>query len=247
MDLSQIWAECGRLLNDPNNERWIQSVLTFRANQAQTIIQGYTKSVKTKELVTPTANVSQVTVDTDAMDILRVTLTKSDGNIKIIEGISREELDYRYPNWPNLDPGEPNVYWFDATNSQINLIPAPSSQYALTDALSVWEIQRPTDLSSSSDVPFSSNTQMVPYHLAIVHWVVAQCWIDEGTSEALGKSRFHRSGLLERPGEFEKQIMRITNEFDNPTDVPARILWRPQGGRLGRTNRFNKSDPLGLS
>lgn len=244
MNVSQLYAEIGRLLNDPNNTRWTTDVLLIRMNQAQIVIQNYTRAVKTKETLTPTAGSSEVTVDSDTLNILRVTLTLGTGSVKVIEGITREELDYRYPNWMNLGSGEPDVYWFDATNAKINLVRAPDSSNATTNGLSVWEVQKPTDLASDSDIPFDSNTPMVPYHMAIAHWVVAQCWMDDATPEALAKARFHRSEVLERPGEFEKHIMRIRADFDMPRDIPAKILWRPQGGRLGRWGRPSKSYPF---
>lgn len=244
MQLSEIWSECGRLLNDPNNDRWTQSVLTFRANQAQTIVQGYTNAVKTVETLTPVANDPEVSVDSDTLDVLRVRLTLPSGTKKLIEGINREELDFRYPDWENWDPGEPTLYWFDATNAKINLVRKPDSDHAISNALSVWEVQKPADMDTSDDVPFASNTPMVPYSYSVVHWVVAQCWMDDGTPEALAKSKFHKSGILERPGEFEKQIMRIREDFDVPVDIPTNILWRPQGGRLGSWGSPTKSYPF---
>jgi hypothetical protein len=245
MNLEGIWAESGRLLNDPNNDRWSQAILTTRANEAQTIVQALTKAVKVKETLTPVADTQEVTINTGSIDILRVVLTLANGNKKPIEGLNREELDYRYPNWENMGSGEPDVYFFDATNAQINLVPAPDSIHAIASSLEVWEVRKPADMDDAADVPFDSNVPMTPYHLSIVHWVVAQCWMDDATPESLAKSKFHKSGMLERPGEFEKQIMLIRADFDNPTDIPTRILWRPQGGRLGRTNRLSKSNPMG--
>jgi hypothetical protein len=247
MDLSGIWVEAGRLLNDPNNDRWTQAVLTTRANEAQTIVQALTKAVKIKESLTPTADTQEVTINTSTIDILRVVLTLPNGDKKIIEGIPREELDYRMPGWENLDSGEPDMYFFDASNAQINLVRKPSSTYAIASSLEVWEARKPADMDDSADIPFDSNVPMTPYHLSVVHWVVAQCWMDDGTPESLAKAKFHKSGILERPGEFEKQIILIRADFDNPTDIPANILWRPQGGRLGRTNRLSKTNPLGFN
>lgn len=246
MNLEGIWAECGRLLNDPINDRWSQAVLTSRANEAQTIVQALTKAVKVKETLNTVADTQEVTVNTSSIDILRVVMTLPNGDKKIIEGLSREELDYRYPNWENMGSREPDVYFFDASNAQINLVPSPDSVHAGVNTLEVWEVRKPEDMDAGADIPFDSNIPMTPYHLSIVHWVVAQCWMDDGTPESLAKSKFHKSGMLERPGEFEKQIMLIRADFDNPTDVPARILWNPQGSRLGRTNRLSKSNPLGF-
>lgn len=244
MDLGEIFQECGRLLNDPNNDRWNQTILTFRANQAQTIVQGYTKAVKSKEVLTATAGLATVNLDTDTMDVFRVSITRADGNKEKLEGIRREELDFRYPNWENLSNGRPEVYWFDGTNGQINLVPKPDAGNAVTNGIQVWEVLKPADMIASADLPFDGSTPMIPYHLSIIHWVVAQCWLDDGTPEALAKSQFHRSGNMERPGEFEKQIIRIVGEFDAPSDIPARILWKPQGGRLGRAGQPSKSYPF---
>jgi len=79
--------------------------------------------------------------------------------------------------------------------------------------------------------------------MAIVHWVVAQCWMDDGTPEALGKSKFHRSGSIIKPGAYEDEIMRINDEFDNPK-LPRQIKYQKQGGRLGSWAP-SKTNPLG--
>ena len=247
MNSGQIDAEIGRLLNDPNNTRWTAAVLLVRKNEAQGIVQGYTQAVKTKETLTPTASTQEVTLDADTMDITRVAITLPNGDIFPLEGTTRKELDYLYPNWQNLDAGRPGKWFYDATNQQLNLVRKPDSDHAITNGLFVWEVRKPADLSSDSDVPFDSNNQMIPYHLSIVHWVVAQCWLDDGTPEALAKSQYHRSGMLSRPGEFEKQILRIREDFDDPVDVMMKVKWRPQGGRVGRWGYATKSDPLGWS
>ena len=244
MTLLELQQECGRLLNDPSNQRWTSDVLTSRLNQAQTIVQGLTNAVKTVEVLTATVNTPQLTIDVDALDVLRVRLTLSNGSYKKLDGITREELDFRYPNWENFGAGEPLTYWFDGTNHQINLVPAPDSNNVVTNGVSVWEVLKPADMVNPTDIPFDSNSPMIPYHLACVHWAVAQCWMDDGTPEALGKAKFHKSGIYDRPGEFEKQIMRIREDFDVPVDVPVRILWRPQGGRVRSWSMPSKSYPF---
>lgn len=236
MDVSAMYGESGRLLNDPNNDRWSQAVLLSRFNLAQVAVLAYTNSVKTLEQLTPVAANPEVQLDTDVMDLIRVDIVRSDGNIFKLKGIFRDELDFYYPNWQNSNDGEPITYWWDGTNQKINLIPAPDAANAITNGLRVWELQKPTDLSASSDVPFGSNTAMIPYHLSIVHWAVAQCWMDDATPESLAKSKFHRSGLMDRPGQFELEIKKILAKFDVPADIPARIKWKPQGGRASNSS-----------
>lgn len=244
MILSEIWAEAGRLLNDPANTRWTTDVLTFRVNQAAMIVNGYANAVKTTETLTPTANTQQVNLNANTMDIIRVTFVRSDGDRISRQGISRFDLDFDYPNWENLNAGEPQTWFYDASNQQINLVPKPDSSNAITNGLEVIEIRKPANISVAADIPFDSNNQMVPYHLAIVHWVVAQCYSDDSTPEALAKANFHRSGSLDRPGQYEQHIKRLLDKFDVPEDAPTRIKWRPSGGRLGGWGP-TKANPLG--
>lgn len=246
MNLSELQAEIGRLLNDPLNQRWSTSVLTARINEAQTIVNGYTNAVKTLETLSPTASTSAVSLNANTMDIYRVDMQRTNGDIFVLEGISRETLDFDYPNWMNLDPGEPRVWWYSASDQTINLIPAPDSSNAISSGLRVWEIRKPASVGTSTDIPFDSNNQMVPYHMAIVHWVVAQCWMDDGTPEALAKARFHKSGVMDQrgAGQFEQQVMRIISKFDRPETVPEQINWRPTGGRVGAANYPTKGNPF---
>ncbi len=244
MNLSQLQAECGRLLGDPNNDRWSASVLTSRINEVQTEIQGLTNAVKTSESLTPVAATRTISLDADTMDIIRASKTLVDGSIRPLQGIEREGLDFLYPDWQQWSDGEPRYFVYDASNQQINLIPKPSAVNAIANGITVWESRKPADLSSASDIPFDSNNQMIPYHMAIVHGVVALCFADDGTPESLGKAMYHRSGNMLKPGQFENHLGRIMSEFDVPEAVPSRILFRPQGGRLGAWGVPSKSYPL---
>lgn len=244
MEVSDFYSEIGRLLNDPNNTRWTQDVLLKRMNRSQSNVLILTSSVKTLELLTPVAATPTVQLDTDVIDIIRVYIQRTNGDWIKLKGKFLDQLDYEEPNWQQIDDGEPRLYWWDGTNQQINLVPAPDSANAISSGLKVWEIQKPADMVNTTDVPFGSNAAIIPYHTAIVHDVVATCWQDDGTPEALSKSRFHRSGMMDKPGEFEREIKKLNAKFDAPEDIPARILWRPQGGRIGSTGT-TKDNPFG--
>jgi len=244
MNLSELHAEIGRLLNDPNNQRWSTDVLTTRINYAQTEVQGYTSAVKVTESLTPTSGSAPVTVDPTVMNIIRASIALPDGTGKPLEGITREELDYLYPNWRQIPSGEPFWFWYNPTNQTINLVPPCDDAHAISGAITLYESRVPADLVNSTDIPFDSNNQMIPYHMSIVHWVVAQCWMDDGTPEALAKAKFHKSGSMLHPGEYEKQLGRIMAEFDAPEAVPSHVMWKPQGARLGNLLVPTKSNPL---
>jgi hypothetical protein len=244
MDLSAMYAESGRLLGDPNNERWVVATLKTRLNLAMTVVQALTNAVKTLETLTPVAGTEEVQLDTDVIDVVRVHIKNSSGEWFPLSGILKDQLDFEAPNWQQMEDGMPRRFSWDGTNQKLLLIPAPSSEWAVSNGLRVWEIQRPVDLSATTDVPFSTNTAFIPYHMSLVHWTVAQCWMDDGTDEALKKSRFHRSDDFSRPGKFEMEVKKIWNKFDAPEAIPARILWRPQGGRASGIGTRSKANPL---
>ena len=244
MLVSDIFSEAGKLLGDPNNERWSQATLLTRLNIAQTKVLAYTNAIKTLEMLTPVVSTAAIQLDSDVIDIVRVWLMDSSGNWKKLEGTLVDQLDFDNPNWQNLSDGEPETYWWDGTNQKINLVPKPSAQWANANGIKVYEIQNPTDLTATTDTPFASNAALIPYHMALVYWVVSECFMDDGTPEALAKSKFHRSGLISRPGNFENEIQLIRGKFDVPEDIPVRILWRPTGGRASK-NASSKSNPFG--
>lgn len=233
MQRSDLESEIGRLLSDPNHDTWDLTGIRARIEEASAVIQALTNAVKTVETLTPTAETKEVSISDQTLDIARVTLTKSDGDVHILKGYSRENLDYYYPDWEDWTSGLPDFYYYDATNHQLNLVRKPSAAYATTDSLKVWEIRIPTALTSDSSIPFDSNAAMQAYVNSVAHWVAAQCFMDVGTQEALLKSKFHKSGSIENPGEFEKYIRMIRAKFDSPSGVPERIKWIPRGGRIG--------------
>ncbi|HUV26996.1 MAG TPA: DUF6682 family protein [Anaerolineales bacterium] len=244
MQRSDIETEIGRLLGDPNHDRWSVTALRDRTQEAQIAVQALTNAIRTVETLTPTAETQEVDINDNTIDIIRATITDSDGDILALEGRSRSDLDFYVPNWENQDSGKPTHFFYDASNNQLVLYPKPSADYAIADALKVWEVRIPEELTGDTDEPFDNNAAMQAYANSIVHWVVAQCWMDDGTPEALGKSRFHKSGSIENPGEFEKYIRLINAKFNAPSVIPARIKWYPQGGRVGG-RRVSKSNPFG--
>ena len=250
MNLSQLQAECSRLLSDPNNDRWSLSVLTTRLNLAQSEIAGYTNCLQVTEDLTPTANTSAVLLapgglTTAIFDVIRVTITTTGGDVLPLPGITVEELDIRYPNWRQWSAGQPFTWWYNETNRQLNLVPAPDAANAITNGLQVREARTTDDMVNSTDSAFGGEVALLPYNMAVVHWTVALCFQDDGTPEALAKSKFHRSGSLKNPGEYELFLKRILSEFESSQVVPSSIIFKPQGGRIGTWYIPNKSNPLG--
>lgn len=185
-------------------------------------------------------------MNSDTLDITRVTLTQSDGTITVLEGRNREDLDFYLPTWPNLTPSKPALYYFDGSAANVVLVPPPSAEYATTNAIKVWEVRIPAAMTGDTSVPFDANVLMRAYQMSLVHWVVAICFMDNGDPESLAKSKFHKTNSMDNAGEYEKVIKLINAKFDAPSDVPARILGPlPQGGRLRGVGRPSKANPIG--
>jgi hypothetical protein len=240
MNLLQLQQECGRLLNDPNNTRWSKSILTTRLNQAQKEIVSYTNVLKIYGAVAITAGTGATTLDATVMEVQRVYITLTNGDNIPLVGISINELDYRYPNWQNLDSGQPTSYTYDHVTRNLTFIPRPDTDITLN----MYHLINPADMSSDSDIPFDSNTPLTPYHISLVHWSVAQCWMDDGTPESLAKAMFHKTGDVSNPGQYELQLKRIMDKFDGSENIQTSVLWKPEGGRLGLWLP-SKSYPLG--
>src|SRR6185295_3580433 len=105
MQVSDFYAEIGRRLNDPRNERWTTDVLLTRMNRSQTKVVALTNSVKTKETLTATVSTSAVQLDTDVIDIIRVHILRSNGNWFKLDGILPDQLDFQMPNWQQIPDG----------------------------------------------------------------------------------------------------------------------------------------------
>ena len=240
MNLSELQAECGRLLSDPENTRWTASVLLKRLNIFQKEIQGVTKAIKTPKEYAVVASQGAALLDDDTMDVYSAFITDASSTSFPIFGTTTTHLDIQTPGWREWGEGVPRCFVYNATTQIMGIYPTNSE--ALT--LHTIEIIAPDDLVNPTDIPFDSNNQMIPYHMALVHPVVAQCWMDDGTPEALAKSAFHKSGNMDRPGQYELHLKRIKAFFDINVDTRNRIHWKPQGGRVGQYGMPTKTYPF---
>lgn len=246
MQRSEILAEIRRLLGDTNSSsyRWSDDEINTRMEFAQQDVITQTGCVKTTESLTPTADTNEVSLDSGVLDITGATWTDTDGSEFPLTFKSQEDLDFYRPNWRNETGSRPDVISYDPSNNQAILVPAPTSADISSGCLKVIEVQSPTPLTSDSSVPFDSNARMGPFSLSIVHWVVAQCFMDDGTPEALAKARFHKTNDMDKPGEYEKVINKINSRFKAVSAIPERIKWRPQGGLRGGSRWPNHANPF---
>lgn len=252
MQRSDLEAEIGRLLGDPNNTRWSTAIIDTRLDAAEVDVLVYTNSVKQSNSYTPVASSSYVTVNTKLIDVLRATYTLPDGTVKSqnrgFDPISTWDLDFNRPNWRNESPGEPILWSFDASNNRVILVPPPDSAHLLASGLTLLEVASPTtplSQGTSTSVPWDSNSLMVPYNRALVYWVVSECLKDNNDTDSLNKAKYFRSNDLQQPGEYEREVKKILMKFDVPEAIPASVKYQPTGGRISGSGMNQKSNPLG--
>ena len=247
MNRLQLETETSKLLADPANTRWSTGNIDLRLDEAQIAVQIDAAAVEYVETLTPTANVNTVPINNLTLDILRATWTDTSGNVIPLEGKTRREVDFERSNWQNETSNNAPDTWFpDFSKAQLWLVPAPSAAVISANCLTLYEIRQPTALTGAAGtaIPFDSNLLMVPFHMALCLWAAAQCLLDNGDQESIQKSLAYRSGNLDRPGQYEIWLKKIISKFNKPKGAPAKILWRPQGGRLGGWP-VSKSTPLG--
>jgi hypothetical protein len=119
---SELWAEEGRLLNDPNNERWTTSGAASAQQPGANRRSGLHQRRQDNRNPDPDRRGPRSDGRLGHLGHHARSDHVAVGQKKIIEGINREELDYRYPNWENWTSGEPSLYWFDGSNAKINLV-----------------------------------------------------------------------------------------------------------------------------
>lgn len=252
MQRSDLEAEISRLLGDPNNTRWSTSVIDSTLDAAEIDVQKWTNAIKQSNSYTPTASSPYVIVNTKLLDVLTANFVLADGTIKGpkkgFNPISRWDLDFNRPNWQNESPGEPVLWTFDASNDRVILVPAPDSSNANANALRLLEVATPTtpiSQGTSTSVPFDANALMVPYHRALIYYVVGERLKDNNDTDSLTKAKFFKSNDLQAPGEYEREIKQILMKFDVPEAIPAGVKYQPTGGRISGGGMNQKSNPLG--
>ena len=85
---------------------------------------------------------------------------------------------------------------------------------------------------------------MVPFHRALIYWVVAECLRDNNDTDSLNKAKYFRSDNRQAPGLYETEIKQIFSLYDVPEAMPATVHTTPQGGRLRGVGVVSKSNPL---
>lgn len=87
-----------------------------------------------------------------------------------IEQTSFNQQDATSVAWQTQSVGTPNGYYiYLASSPTIGFVPAPSS--TSTGTIVVWYIQQTTDMTTTTQVPFNSWSQLIPYHSGLAYFI----------------------------------------------------------------------------
>jgi hypothetical protein len=139
-------------------QRYSDSLITTVVNEGQRDVVSNTWILSKSTSITLSAQTTYYTLPTDLIAIQRVTLGY--GNLPEVT-LQQEDADNANGTWETT--GGTPVYFFQdrAQSNKIGVAPYPTASSPGT--LRIIYYCLPTDLSSSSDVPFNSETRFAVY------------------------------------------------------------------------------------
>ena len=206
MTLADILLEIKRSCKEPSvGGHWTDTELLRRINIKTKQIVRYTGCLQ--KVDTSTTSVSGTQEYTKPSTCMRLTRVLFDS--KKIYNIPISELDgmsaagaISHP-WTD-DSGTPTHYY--ERIDKIGLYPNPDSAETIT----LEYIYSPTDLSTSTDIPFDSVTYLYDYHNLIVFGVLYDCFLEDG-NEAMFQE--HKKNYQQGMEDLRRQMLSKPDEM----------------------------------
>ncbi len=157
------------------------AVLTAFLNLEQYAVCDITWCLTDRSTATLAANTTYYALSSDVYTPYRVMFGTS-----VLKVISYPELDKEYGGWTTAQTANgaadfPTRYYMAVgTFTQIGLYPPPNVSKILT----VDSVLMPTELSSSTDMPFNGIKKLYPYHYVLALRVAAQINTVRGQGDA---------------------------------------------------------------
>lgn len=153
---------------DPSRQRFTDSQLTSFLNNGQKEVNLRTWALVNSTSISILAGTTEYSLPSDEIMILRVTL----GNVPLSER-TFSFLDESNSSWIS-DTGIPAEYYIRTDSSVVSGVSRecigvhPISTF--TSVMVVQYLAQPADLSSNSDIPFSGQLRMYPFHQLLAYY-----------------------------------------------------------------------------
>ena len=183
LTLSDIETQIRRNVHDTSSDSTLQtytdSVIDAWINDAQREIVSLTWCIQTSTSYVLTAATTYYAVPTDFIAVVpgKALFLDNGGQQYQLQEFSEAKVYQTDPDFEQTSSGPPTYYFTrfpgDTDDSlEIAYLPVPTA--TSTGTVTLFYYNRPTDLSSDSDVPFEGFTHLYPYHYGIVYHVVAR-------------------------------------------------------------------------
>lgn len=189
LTLSDIRSEIRRHLKDnatsTQQQRWSSTVLNLRINNAQREIAALTHCISSTAYTTTVSGTQSYALPSNFVIEHRVSYSTGPTATAYekIEKVLLGQLDLDDTDWESTANGEPTQYYLK--DRLVYLLPTPNATWAGTNRLKIEYFRYPANLSSDTDVPFDSVTDMYPYHSLITYYVLAQTFSEKGDTNSM--------------------------------------------------------------
>lgn len=173
MTRSKIRDMARKRLGEVSGVFWSDTELNSWIDQAGSDVAFKTKSIKTDGYMTPvesTADYALSAVFPNLLAVLELYYKISGTTWKKLDPIAnREDMDFRFPGWMNVEAGTPNYYYWNKEEDKLMFFPKPDSTNAGTNYSRVFYARTYTAITDDAISPALPE----PLHLAIVDWVAS--------------------------------------------------------------------------
>jgi hypothetical protein len=170
-----------------NNTRYSDAFLNQRINEAARELCRQTYPIYSKSLISAVTGQQEYLISTDTIKIDKVVflINTSTSSYRKLVFSTIQSLDTdKGIMWESLPPGLPTNYY--VRNNYLGIVQAPSSVYAVTNAIKVYYYKMPQDMMSDSDQPFDGIFSLQDYSNILVYGTAIKCdqdmskpWADE--------------------------------------------------------------------
>ena len=179
MNRGEIRDEVRRMVQDTDTDttrqRWSDTVLDSRIDQAHERIVALTKCVTARQTDDIVSGTQEYAVPQTCLEVTNVMWLDTNSVLTSLTKMTESELNSANPTWRADTSSTPTTYY--RRGNYIGVYPKPD--YDRTGGLVYDYISRPTSLTSDNSIPYGALYDLYPFHDCIAYMVAEQCKFDE--------------------------------------------------------------------
>lgn len=165
--------------SDTDRQRYSDAQLLSWVNDAQREANSFAWILRSSYTFTLSGGTTEYFLPSDFQATWRVTYKN-----KKIDQTSHNELDAISVAWQNASGEVQKYYVYIATSPKMGFYPAPVA--ASTGTAVVYYLQRPTELTATSETPWNAWSQLSTYHSGLAYYVAYRGLLTIGETTLAG-------------------------------------------------------------